>query len=165
MTKVEKITVWGSTAVMTVTGVAIAWMEYALEPVDPFAVVNHSWQPALLKVHILSAPVMVFGIGMIFMRHIWPHFRSGLAMGRRSGLWSMALTVPMIATGYALQVLSNAEWLTTLGYIHFALGTAFAVGGAVHFSATRRKRRRAAGTDKPNPGLNFPAERRRVAGL
>lgn len=143
MTKVEKITVWGSTALMTATGVAIAWMEYMLQPADPFAVVNHPWQPLLLKLHILSAPIMIFGIGMISMRHIWPHFRNGLRKGRRSGLWSMLLTVPMILTGYALQVVTQVGWLNVLGYLHLALGVAFAAGGGVHFFATRRKARRA----------------------
>jgi hypothetical protein len=165
MTRAEKITVWGSTAVMTITGVAIAWMEYVLEPADAFAVVNHPWQPVLLKVHILSAPVMVFGIGMIFLRHIWPHFRTGLKKGRRSGIWSMVLTIPMIVTGYALQVMSNVGWLTTLGYIHFALGSAFAVGGALHFLATRRSQRRSANAVKDKPAFDFPAKRRRVSGL
>lgn len=165
MNQAEKVTVWGSTAVMTVTGVALAGMEYLLEPADPFAVVNHAWQPAMLKLHILSAPVMVFGIGMIFMRHIWPHFRAGLKKGRRSGIWSMLLTVPMIATGYALQVLSSVSWLNTLGYVHLALGSAFAVGGALHFLATRRRQRRSADAGKAMPALDFPATGRRVSGL
>ena len=165
MNKAEKITVWGSTAVMTVTGVALAGMEYLLEPADPFAVVNHPWQPAMLKLHILSAPVMVFGIGMIFMRHIWPHFRAGLKKGRRSGIWSMLLTVPMIATGYALQVLSSVSWLNTLGYVHFALGSAFAIGGGLHFLATRRHKGRRADAGKALPAFDFPAKSRRVSGL
>ena len=165
MNRAEKITVWGSTAVMTATGVALAGMEYLLEPADPFAVVNHPWQPAILKVHILSAPVLVFGIGMIFMRHIWPHFRTGLKKGRRSGIWSMLLTVPMIVTGYALQVLSSASWLDALGYVHFALGTAFGLGGAIHFVATRRRKRRASGNGQTTSHLEFPPPQRRVAGL
>ena len=143
MTKTEKITVWGSTAVMTATGAALGGMEYFLEPADAFAVVNHPWQPWLLKLHILSAPIMVFGIGMIVMRHIWPHFRNGLKQGRRSGIWSMLLTVPMVLTGYALQVFTSGSWLTALGYAHFALGIAFAAGGAIHYMATKRKARRA----------------------
>lgn len=142
MTTAEKITVWTSATVMTVTGVVIAWMDYVMKPADAFAVVNHPWQPALLKLHILSAPILVFGIGMIFMRHIWPHFRAGLTKGRRSGITSMLLTIPMILTGYALQVLTSTGWLTAVGYAHFALGTAFGIGGAVHYLATRRRRAR-----------------------
>lgn len=142
MTKAEKITVWGSTAVMTLTGVAIAWMEYVMKPADgSFAVVNHPWQPFMLKLHILSAPVMVFGIGMIAMRHIWPHYTAGLKKGRRSGIWSMLLTVPMIVSGYVIQALTSATWLLVLGYVHFALGMLFGLGAAVHFVATNRKTR------------------------
>lgn len=157
MTKAEKVTVWSSTAVMTITGFVIAWMEYVLKPADTFAIVNHPWQPFLLKLHILSAPVMVFGIGMIAMRHIWPHFKNGLKKGRRSGVSSMLLMVPMILSGYAIQVLTNATWLTVVGYIHFALGAAFGVGAVVHFVATNRKNRRT--TFPYSPATERPARR------
>ena len=164
MTKAEKITVWGSTAVMTATGVAIGWMEHAVTPSDAFAVVNHPWQPFLLKLHILSAPVMVFGIGMIFMRHIWPHFRNGLKMGRRSVIGSMLLTVPMIVSGYAIQVLTSASWLRILGWAHLVLGVMFAIGATIHFVATNRRARKARkiGEQPPNPKQAvdpFPAPR------
>jgi hypothetical protein len=143
MTKAEKVIVWGSTAVMTGTGIVIAWMEYVLTAPQPWAVVNHPWQPFILKLHIISAPVMVFGIGMISMRHIWPHFKNGLKKGRRSGIWNMLLAIPMIGTGYALQALSNAGWLQVMGYLHFALGTIFGAIAFIHFLATARKTRQA----------------------
>ena len=139
MTRLEKVVVWGSTAAVTVTGVVYAWMKYLLEPVDSFAVINHPLQPVVLKLHIVTAPILIFGIGMIATRHIWPHFKAGLQRGRRSGISSMLVLVPMIATGYALQALSNASWLRVLGWIHLGFGIVFAVGSAFHFVATRRK--------------------------
>ena len=139
MTKVEKVMVWGSTVAVTATGVAYAWMKYLLHPLDSFAVINHPLQPLVLKLHIVSAPFLVFGIGMIALRHIWPHFRAGLRKGRRSGVSSMLILIPMIATGYALQALSSASWLRIIGLVHLGLGLIFAIGAALHYVATNRR--------------------------
>lgn len=139
MTNVEKVMVWGSTAVVAVTGTALAWMKYVLHTADVFAVVNHPLQPFVLKLHIVSAPFLIFGIGMITMRHIWPHFRSGWKRGRRSGISSALLALPMIGTGYAIQALTNASWLRIIGYVHFVLGMIFAIGALIHYVAIRRR--------------------------
>jgi hypothetical protein len=138
MTKLEKVMVWGSTAAVTATGLVYSWMKYMLQPVDTFAVINHPLQPLVLKLHIVTAPFLVFGVGMIAMRHIWPHFKAGLRKGRRSGISSMLLLVPMIATGYALQALTSAPWLRAIGLIHLGLGVVFAIGAAIHYAATTR---------------------------
>ena len=137
MTKLEKYLVWGSSAVVTATGLAYAWMKYLIQPADPFAVVNHPLQPLVLKLHIVTAPVFVFAIGMIAMRHIWPHFRKGLARARRSGVSSMLLVLPLIVSGYALQAISAVSWLSIVGYVHLALGIAFALAALGHAIATR----------------------------
>ncbi len=137
MTKLEKYLVWGSSAVVTATGLVYAWMKYLMLPADPFAVVNHPLQPLVLKLHIVTAPVFVFAIGMIAMRHIWPHFRNGLARARRSGVSSMLLILPMIVSGYALQAISAVSWLRIVGYVHLALGIVFALAALGHAIATR----------------------------
>lgn len=155
MMKFEKVVVWGSTATVTVTGVAYGCMKYLLQPADAFAIVNHPWQPFMLKLHIVSAPVLIFGIGMILMRHIWPHFRAGLKRGRRSGISSGLITIPLIATGYAIQVMTSASWLTFVGYVHFGLGIVFGVAALAHAIATRRRQRLAL--------VKEAAERARIA--
>lgn len=141
MMKFEKVVVWGSTAAVTSTGVAYGWMKYMMQSADPFAIVNHPLQQVMLKIHIVTAPILIFGIGMILLRHIWPHFRNGLKAGRRSGIWSALITLPMIATGYAIQVLTSASWLRVIGYLHLGLGLIFGAAALVHAVATRRKQR------------------------
>ncbi|MGQ0813057.1 MAG: hypothetical protein ACT4O1_01145 [Gemmatimonadota bacterium] len=139
MTRLEKWLVWGSTVAVTVTGTALGVMKYMMAPTDTFAVVNHPLQPLVLKLHIITAPFLIFGIGMITMRHIWPHFRSGWKRGRKSGVSSALLAMPMIGTGYAIQALTSSRWLALIGYLHFALGLVFAIGAAIHFVKTRRR--------------------------
>lgn len=143
MTRLEKGVVWGSTVAVAATGFAYTWMKYLLEPADPWAVVNHPLQPLVLKLHILSSPLLVFGLGMIALRHIWPHLKAGLRKGRRSGIVSAAVTIPMVLTGYLIQAVTHAGWLTVIAWTHIALGTVFAVGAGAHALATRRTARRA----------------------
>ncbi|HSL83715.1 MAG TPA: hypothetical protein VLF66_13150, partial [Thermoanaerobaculia bacterium] len=83
----ETWTVHLSTVLVAGTGVVYAAMRYLMEPTDPFAVVNHPLQPTVQHLHVLVAPLLVFGVGLIWREHVWKHFRNGVRSGRRSGLW------------------------------------------------------------------------------
>ncbi len=132
MSRVERLSVWISTALVTVTGLAFAWMKYVLEPADPWAVINHPLQPWLLKAHILTAPILVFAVGSITLRHVWRHWKSRAQAGRRSGTLAALTLVPMIFTGYLIQAVTSSFWLTALGVVHLGVGTAFAGAVLVH---------------------------------
>lgn len=155
MTRIEKWLIWGSTAVVTATGVTYGWMKYLLEPADEFAIVNHPLQPWVLKLHIVSAPFLIFAIGMITMRHIWPHFKSGWKRGRRSGIGSALFATPMVVSGYLLQALTSAEWLRVLGLVHLALGLVFAIAAGIHFVVIRRRRGVELGPAYPAPATKM----------
>lgn len=142
MTRFERWLVWGSTAAVSLTGFVYAAMKYLMQPADEFAVVNHPLQPLVLKLHIITAPVLVFAIGMIALRHIWPHFRAGVKYARRSGIATAAVIAPMVLTGYLVQAVTHVPLLTALAWSHLALGTVFALGAAAHVAVTRRPRQR-----------------------
>ncbi len=88
---------------MTLTGLVFAWMKYFMKSDDPFAVVNHPWQPHMMTAHVLLGPVAVFAIGWVFGNHVWPAYRGG-APNRASGILSMLFIVPMTISGYLMQV-------------------------------------------------------------
>lgn len=138
MTRFEKWSVWSTSVAATVTGAGLFWTKYLVRSSDPWAVVNHPWQPWLLKTHILVVPLMVFAIGMIFTRHVWRHFRTRVRWGRRSGILTALATLPMVATGYLIQAVTHAGWLQALAIAHIVLGFAYAVGLALHQPAVRR---------------------------
>lgn len=140
MTRFERAFVWLSTLVVAATGIVYAIMKHLLSPVDEFAVVNHPLQPLVLKLHILTAPCLVFAIGLITTRHIWPNLRSGLRHARRSGLAAALLVVPMVLTGYLVQAVTHVPLLTALAWSHLVLGGVFALAAAGHAVATRRRR-------------------------
>ena len=140
MSRFERWSVWGTSIAVIITGALLFWMEYFLEPVDPWAVINHPLQPWVLKAHIISAPLLVFALGLIAIRHIWRHFRANARWGRKSGIITGLVTAPMILTGYLIQAITHAGWLATIAISHIVLGFVFAAGLALHqLFISRRK--------------------------
>lgn len=132
MTPFERWAVWGSSILVTLTGLVFAWMKYLLTPADPFAVVHHPLQPLVLKLHIVTAPLLVFAVGMIALRHVWRHFRTGMPWGRRTGLTVALLFVPMVLTGYLIQAVTHQGWLAAMAWSHLGLGVVYALGLVAH---------------------------------
>lgn len=132
MNPFERWTLWGSTAVVAVSGFAFLWLKYFVVPADPYAIVNHPWQPFFLKLHILSAPVLVFALGVVFLRHIWRRYRSGRPGGRRTGLTLLWVLVPMIATGYLLQTVASRDALGWIAWIHIVTSAIYVLAIAGH---------------------------------
>ncbi len=133
---------WSTSVATFVTGVIYLWLKYLMVNDDPFAVVNHPWQPAVLKAHILVAPLLVFSIGLVTLRHVWRHLRSSMREGRRSGVLTVVVLGPMILSGYLIQALTQESWLKAMAIAHIALGVVYGLGLLVHqFAAGGRKAR------------------------
>ena len=139
MTPFERWAVWGTSVATFLTGVIYLWLKYLMVSDDPFAVVNHPWQPAVLKAHILVAPLLVFSIGLVTLRHVWRHLQSSLREGRRSGLLTMVLLGPMILSGYLIQALTEEGWLKAMAISHIVLGIVYGLGLLAHYFAAGRK--------------------------
>jgi len=132
MNRFERLLLGASSLAVGVSGGVYGWMKYLLRTDDPYAVVNHPLQPIFLKVHILSAPVLVFALGLVFSRHVVERFQAGLPRGRRSGLVTWAAIVPMIASGYLVQTTTGAGWLKALIALHLVAGGLYWVGFLAH---------------------------------
>lgn len=135
---------WTGSVLTGLTGVVYWWMENMMEPVSEFAVINHPWQPWVLKAHIIAAPLLVFGVGLIAMDHIWKHFRLGIRAGKRSGTTTMWVLAPMVVSGYLIQAVTSPGWLTALAWTHLVTGLVFLVGLAVHQVVVPKRRTRPA---------------------
>ncbi|HXE56923.1 MAG TPA: hypothetical protein VNK43_02885, partial [Gemmatimonadales bacterium] len=132
MTRFERWSVYLTSIVTTATGVVYYAMKHFLEPPEPWAVVNHPWQPWVLKAHIVAAPLLVFAIGLIALRHVWRHFQSRTPYGRRSGITLALMTGPMILTGYLIQVITHEGLLRAMALAHLGFGVVYALGLGVH---------------------------------
>ena len=144
MTRFERWAVWSTSVATFVTGVIYLWMKYLMVSDDPLAVVNHPWQPAVLKVHILVAPLLVFSIGLVTLRHVWRHLRLKMREGRRSGLLTLVVLGPMIVSGYLIQTMTEEGWLRGMAIVHIGLSLVYGVALLAHqFAAGGRKARAA----------------------
>lgn len=134
-------------ACVGVTGLVYLWMKYFMQTTDPFAVVNHPWQPYVLYAHLLSAPALILVFGMVWTSHVRDKLADGKRYSRRSGLASLWSFTAMAASGYLLQVVTGESLQRALVVGHVASGCAFlAMYGAHLFIAARhqiRARRRA----------------------
>ncbi len=107
------------------TGLVYAWMRYLVKPADEFAVLNHPWQGSVQHLHVLVAPLFVFATGLIWSDHVWRRVRSGHRPRRKLGLALFSLCLPMVATGYLLQVASDETWRRGYAWSHAALSLAW----------------------------------------
>ncbi len=142
MTPLEAWCVRIANLLVIATGLVYAWMRYLAKPEDPFAVVNHPWQPALQHLHVLTAPLLVFVVGLIWKRHVAMSLRLEVKERHRSGL-ALALTfVPMVASGYLLQIATGAAWRKAWVVVHLAASALWLVGFLAHQVGARLLARR-----------------------
>ncbi len=96
---------------VTLTGLAYLVMKVFMESDDPFALVNHPWQPTMLSLHVVAAPILVLFFGMIFRSHTLKKLQSHLASNRRTGWTTLTSFGSMALSGYLLQVVTVPAWL------------------------------------------------------
>ena len=118
-------------ALTAATGAVFAWMKYAMKSDDPFAVVNHPLQPAMLSTHVIVAPLLVFAFGWIFSDHILPKYQLDRRK-RPSGLWSMWAIAPMIVSGYLLQISTTDAVRHAMAIAHWVASGLFMLAYVVH---------------------------------
>jgi hypothetical protein len=119
------------------TGLIYAWMRYALEPADPYAVVNHPLERDVQHLHVLTAPLLVFAVALVWQRHVWARVRSGFAPRRPSGLTLAASFAPMVASGYLLQTAEAPAWRTAWLWLHLASSALWLLALGVHLLSPR----------------------------
>jgi hypothetical protein len=114
------------------TGLVYAWMIYLVRPSDPYALVNHPWQPQVQHLHILVAPLLVFAAGLIWRRHVWAGWKKGGRDRLKSGV-SLALTlVPMVISGYLIQTAVEESWRHAWVIVHLMASGLWLVGYLLH---------------------------------
>ncbi|MCY4602413.1 MAG: hypothetical protein OXF27_21120 [Acidobacteria bacterium] len=114
------------------TGFVYLYMQYAMSTDDPFAIINHPWQPAMLSIHVVAAPVFIAFFGMLFRSHSLRKLRSPNPGNRRSGWTSLIGFSVMALSGYMIQIAAAPSLITFFVWLHVAAGTLFAIGYSVH---------------------------------
>ena len=119
-------------ALVSASGVLLAVLKYVLGGPDPDSRVGHPWQPAVTAAHVLVAPVAVFVLGLLWRAHALSRLKSGEPEGRSSGTMLTAIGLPLVLSGYVVQVLTGEAARKWTGWSHAALGLIFALAFALH---------------------------------
>lgn len=132
MTTLEKWSLHALTLIVGATGIAYWAMQHLWVTDDPFAVVNHPWQPAMLAAHVLAAPLLILVFGVVYQSHIRPKVPNRAIPNRRSGLLALGTFGIMLLSGYALQVTTGAVLRQAMLVTHLASGVLFLGAYLVH---------------------------------
>jgi hypothetical protein len=124
--------------VVFITGVAYFWMKYLVATDDPFAVVNHPWQPAMLGVHVIASPWLVLLFGILLNSHILRKLKVPAVPNRKTGLTSLGTFLAMTLSGYLLQVVTDERVLQALVAVHASTGAVFGVAYGIHLVISLR---------------------------
>jgi hypothetical protein len=114
-------------------------MIYAMEPSDEFSILNHPWEPTLQLIHLLVAPLFVFGMGLAWKKHVWGKVVQGEKPRRRTGLFLAALAAPAALSGWFLQVSVEEVWRQFWSIFHLSVGLAWGIMYFVHQVASAKK--------------------------
>ena len=141
MGRFERILLFASVVLTGSTGLVFAWMKYLMKSSDPYSVVNHPWQPYFLSAHVLASPALLFAAGLITREHILGKYRDPKARrGRRTGILAAWLLLPMVASGYAIQVLTSQGPRQWVSWAHLAAGAFFLLLYVAHVLLPRPAR-------------------------
>ena len=119
-------------AAITLSGVAYFCMKYLMTTDDPFALINHPWEPAMLSIHVMAAPLVVVLFGMAFRSHTLRKLLQASPVNRRSGLTSAATFLVMTLSGYLIQVATTPALIAVAIWTHVATSVLFVVAYGVH---------------------------------
>lgn len=121
-----------SVLLASVSGFAYGTLLYFGETEDEFGPVAHSWVPTLHTAHVVTVPLFVFALGMLWQHHIVHKLRSGAKARRRTGVVLLSQAIPMVATGYLLQVSIDDAWRTAWIWAHVTTSILFSIVFVVH---------------------------------
>lgn len=137
MRPIEKRSTWLAVACVVVTGFGYAWLLYFGEGEDEFGPVAHPWLGSLQMWHVVTAPLFVFALGVLWPQHIWHKLKAGLKPRRKTGILLLSQALPMTASGYLLQVSVDDAWRQVWTVIHVAASIGFTVVFGVHLLVGR----------------------------
>ena len=140
-------------SVVALTGVVYFYMKYLLLADDPFSVINHPWQPLMLGIHVVLAPVFVLVFGMVLRSHILKKLLSNNPSARRSGWFSLVSFTAMALSGYLLQVVPNLFLVRVMLVMHVSTSLLFLVGYSAHLILGLRLLKTAAADTVPKPDI------------
>ena len=129
------------------TGIVDGVMKYLMESPDEWAVVNHPWQPHVQHLHVLAAPLLVFTCGLFWSRHVVEKLCGNGSGGRATGLTLIVQFVPLVLSGYLIQVSVSQTWRTVWIWVHLITAGIWILTAVAHRLRTTASARTGAEPD------------------
>jgi hypothetical protein len=123
------------------SGLLYGYLLYFGETEDEFGPVQHPWVAPLQGLHVVTVPLFVFALGLIWHYHVVQKLQSGAPQRRRTGIALLSQALPMIATGYLLQVTVDELWRAVWIWSHLVTSLLFCVAFVAHLLARATGRR------------------------
>ena len=114
------------------TGLVYAAMKYLMDPRDEWAVVNHPWQPHVQHIHVVVTPFLIFLVGLLWKDHVSEKLRNNGSRGRATGLSLAFQLLPMVLSGYLVQISVSESWRTVWIWIHIITGALWCLSVVAH---------------------------------
>jgi len=114
------------------TGLIYAWMLHFVESEEEFSLWNHPWQGTVHDLHLLTAPLLLLSIGMLWTSHARPRLRSGQKVNRSSGVALLVNALPMALSGVLLQVAVDEGWRQAWKWVHLATSLLWVAAYLLH---------------------------------
>ena len=124
-------------AFVGLSGVLYGVMKFFMAGSDPDSRAGHPWQQPMLKLHVLTAPFLVFALGLVFSGHALKQLQAGEDSGRSSGGGLLLLAAPLVLTGPLIQVLTGDAARQWTGWVHAALGVVYVLAYVGHLFKKR----------------------------
>ena len=136
MSRSEILMIRLSTFVSGASGLIYAAMKYLMTPTDEWSVVNHPWQPHVQHLHVLSAPLLIFAVALVWKQHAIANATSGEAKHRNSGLCMVLLFWPMVLSGFLQQVSVADGWRQIWATTHLVSSLLWLAATLAHLAVT-----------------------------
>jgi hypothetical protein len=133
MTRLEALFHHCANLLVGVTGLIYAWMLYFATPADEFSIWNHPWQGNFHDLHLLTAPLLVISVGMVWKGHAGTRLRNGSPNRRGSGISLLLSFLPMMFSGYFLQVTVEESWRSIWLWVHLSTSGLWLAAYAIHW--------------------------------
>ena len=121
-----------SSALVGATGIALFVFKDVVVIEGDFGPESHFLENDVQAAHILTAPALVFACALVWQDHVWAKFKSGARPRRRTGILLGSLLVPMIMSGYLLQVWYEEPWREIWRVTHLLSSLLWILGYSVH---------------------------------
>ena len=134
----EKILFNAGIVVVSGTGIVLFYMKYCMSPMDEYAVINHPWQPLILKLHIIFSPLLLLQLGYLLAIHAIPFLKKKIKAALKTGFFIIVFILPMVISGYGIQVVNDDFWLSVMSILHISFSFIFLVLYLLHYLVSKR---------------------------